>query len=98
MVKLNESYMETDNGTIREYLDTIDDIKRALGNTDWDFDSITSDDAIAILEDMAQSDRGITKLAKVVQNAKNMRNAIEDAAFELDDIWELIADWGNLRL
>ena len=98
MVKLNEAFMETDNGTIREYLDTMDDIKRMLGDTDWDFDSVMSEDAVAILEDMANSDRGIVKLGKVIKSAKNMKNAIEDANFELDDIYELLADWGNLGL
>jgi hypothetical protein len=27
-----------------------------------------------------------------------MKNAIEDANFELDGIYELLADWGNLRM
>lgn len=98
MVKLNEAFMETDNGAIREYLDTMDDIKRMLGDTDWDFDSVMNEDAVAILEDMANSDRGVVKLGKVIQSAKNMKNAIEDANFELDGIYELLADWGNLRL
>ena len=47
---------------------------------------------------MANSDRGIVKLGKIIQSAKNMKNAIEDANFELDGIYELLADWGNLRL
>lgn len=98
MVNLNEDWTNTDNGTIREYLETMDDVKRMLAGTDWDFESVTNDDALELLEDMAKSDKGITKLSKIIQAAKNLRNFIEDASFELDDIYELIADWDNFNL
>ena len=98
MVNLNEDWMDTDNGTIREYLETMDDVKRMLAGTDWDFESVTNDDALELLEDMAKSDKGITKLSKIIQSAKNLRNFIEDANFELDNIYEIIADWDNFNL
>lgn len=98
MVHLNEDWLDTDNGTIREYLETMDDVQRMLAGTDWDFESVTNDAALEVLEDMARSDKGITKLSKIIQSAKNLRNFIEDANFELDDIYELIADWDNLNL
>lgn len=98
MVNLNEDWMDTDNGTIREYLQTMDDVQRMLVGTDWDFESVTNVDALEVLEDMAKSDKGITKLSKVIQSAKNLRNCIEDANSELDDIYELIADWDNFNL
>ena len=98
MVKLNEDWMDTDNGTIREYLETMDDVQRTLAGTDWDFRSVTNDDALEVLEDMAKSDKGITKLSKIIQSAKNLRNFIEDANFELDNIYEIIADWDNFNL
>lgn len=98
MVKLNEDWMDTDNGTIREYLETMDDVQRMLAGTDWDFRSVTNDDALEVLEDMAKSDKGITKLSKIIQSAKNLRNFIEDANFELDNIYEIIADWDNFNL
>lgn len=90
--------METDNGTIREYLETMDDVQRMLAGTYLDFESVTMDDTLAVLEDMAKSDKGITKLSKIIQSAKNLRNCIEDANFELDNIYELIADWDSFNL
>lgn len=98
VVNLNEDWIDTDNGTIREYIETMDDVQRMLAGTDWDFESVTNDDALEVLEDMAKSDKGITKLSKIIQSAKNLRNYIEDANFELDDIYELIADWDNFNL
>lgn len=98
VVNLSEDWMDTDNGTIREYLKTMNDVQRMLAGTDWDFESVTNDDALEVLEDMAKSDRGITKLSKIIQSAKNLRNCIEDANSELDDIYELIADWDNFNL
>lgn len=89
---------DTDNGTIREYLETMDDVQRILAETYLNFQSVTNDDALALLEDMAKSDTGITKLSKIIQSAKNLRNCIEDANFELDDIYELISDWDNFKL
>ena len=90
--------METDNGTIREYLETMDDVQRILAGTDLNFQSVTNNDALAALEDMAKSDKGIIKLSKIIQSAKNLRNFIEDSNFELDNIYELIADWNNFNL
>lgn len=98
MVNLNEDLVNTDNGTIREYINTMDDVQRMLTGTDWDFRSVTNDDALELLEDMAKSNKGITKLSKIIQSAKNLRNHIEDASIELDDIYELIADWDNFNL
>lgn len=98
MVNLNEDWIDTDNGTIREYIETMDDVQRMLAGTDWDFESVTNDDALEVLEDMAKSDKGITKLSKIIQSAKNLRNYIENANFELDDIYELIADWDNFNV
>lgn len=90
--------MDTDNGTIREYLKTMDDVRRMLVETDWNFESVTNDDALAVLEDMAKSNKGITKLSKIIQSAKNLRNCIEDANLELDNIYEFIADCNNFNL
>ena len=98
MVNLSEDFMETDNGTIREYLETMDDVQRMLAGTYLDFESVTMDDTLAVLEDMAKSDKGITKLSKIIQSAKNLRNCIEGANFELVDIYELTADWSNFNL
>jgi predicted HNH restriction endonuclease len=98
MVNLNEDLTDTDNGTIREYLRTMDDVRRMLAETDWNFESVTNDDALAVLEDMTKSDKGITKLSKIIQSAKNLRNCIEDANSELDNIYELISDWDNFKL
>lgn len=89
--------MDTDNGTIREYLETMNDVQRILAGTDWDFESVTSNDTLAVLENMAKSDKGITKLSKIIQSAKNLMDCIEGANFELDSIYDLIADWDNFN-
>ena len=98
MVKLNEDFMETDNGVIREYNDLLSDIKRMSEDADWDFDIFTDGEALDILEDMASSDKGIVKLGKILTAARNAKNSLEDAHFELDSIYEMLADWNNLRL
>ncbi len=98
VMDLNENWVDTNNGTIREYLKTMDDVQRMLAETYLDFEAVTNDDALAVLEDIAKSDKGITKLSKIIQSAKNLRNCIEDANFELDNIYDLIADWYNLNL
>lgn len=98
MVDLNEDCVDTNSGTIREYLETMDDIQRMLAETYFDFESVINDDALALLKDMAKSDKGITKLSKIIQSAKNLSNCIEGANFELDDIYDLIADWYNFNL
>lgn len=90
--------METDNGTIREYLETMDDIQRMLAETDLNFQSVINDDALTVLENMTKSDKGITKLSKIIQSAKNLSDFIESANFELNNIYELIADWNNFNL
>ena len=97
MVNLNEDLTDTDNGTIREYLETMDDVQRILAGTYLNFQSVTNDDALEVLENMTKSDKGTTKLSKIIQSAKNLRNCIEDANFELDDIYELIADLDNFN-
>ena len=89
--------METDNGTIREYLETMNDVQRMLAETDLDFESVIDDDTLAVLEDMARSDKEITKLPKIIQSAKNLRNCIEDANLELSNIYELIVDSDNFN-
>lgn len=89
---------DTDNGTIREYLETVDDVQRMLAGTDLNFQSVTNDDALTVLENMAKSDKGITKLSKIIQSAKNLRNCIEGANLELDNIYDLIADLDNFNL
>lgn len=90
--------METDNSTIREYLETMDDVQRMLAETDLNFESVINDDTLTVLEDMARSDKEITKLPKIIQSAKNLRNCIEDANLELANIYEFIVDSDNFNL
>ena len=76
----------------------MDDAQRMLAGTDLNFQSVINDDAMVALENMKKSDKGIAKLSKIIQSAKSLRNCIEDANFELDSIYELIADWNNFNL
>jgi len=89
---------DTDNGTIRDYLETVDDVQRMLAGTDLNFQSVTNDDALTVLENMTKSEKGITKLSKIIQSAKNLRNCIDGANLELDNIYDLIADWDSFNL
>lgn len=98
--RIHEDVIETGNGVVREYLDTLGEIRRIVkGLYDENLTAILgNEDAVYVLNDMAESDRGIVKLGKVNQAVRNAKNSLEDAYAALDDIYEIIADWGNLRL